>query len=239
MQSESFDKLKATDAYWRIAGIVFVVAAIGWFILEAIAASQFPAYSFARNYISDLGVPEIGTVQGRNLNSPLSSVANFMFITQGLAFLAAAALIVRSAKAGAVRWVFLLLALGYAIGYIMIGTYHGSEQAITDGTFALHVVGGSLAVIFGNLTLIVAGLYAHRLGGSLAYRIFSVGISALGMASLAVLVATSGDVTSNLTPTGPLDGIWERGGCYAIIIWEFVTGVVLLVAGRTPIGPGR
>ena len=237
MKSESFDQLKAAYKCWRIAGAVLVVAALGWFLLEAIAAAQFPAYSYAHNYISDLGVPDLGTVQGRSLNSPLSWLANFMFITQGILFLVAAALVVRSATAGVGRWVFLLLAVGYAIGYAMIGTFHGSEQAAADGTFALHVFGGSLAVVCGNLALIVAGLCAHRLGAPVAYRNFSVGISALGIASLATLVVTSGSAAGNLLPSGLSDGIWERGGCYAIIIWELVTGAVLLVAGKTPIRP--
>ncbi|WP_332851667.1 hypothetical protein [Duganella sp. S19_KUP01_CR8] len=83
--------------------------------------------------------------------------------------------------------------------------------------------------------MIVAGLYAHRLGASTAYRNFSVGISVLGIASLAILMATTtGSSTDILVPTGPWDGAWERGGCYALIIWELVTGVSLLVAGTVP-----
>ena len=232
MKSASFDQLRATYTYWRIAGAVLVAAALGWFLLEQIAAAKFPAYSFARNYISDLGVPELGTVQGRPLNSPLSLVANFMFVSQGILFLLAAVLIVRTATAGVARWLFLLLAVGYAIGYFMIGTYHGSEQAIADGTFALHVLGGSLAAACGNLAIIVAGLSAHRLGASPAYRNFSLSASALGIASLVILVTTSGSATGTMPPSGPWDGIWERGGCYALILWELVTGVVLLKAAQ-------
>lgn len=232
MKSASFDQVKATYTYWRLAGAVLVVAALGWSLLELTAAAQFPGYSFASNYISDLGVPEPGVVQGRSLNSPLALLANFMFCSQGVLFLLAAVLVVRTATAGVGRWLFLLLAFGYAVGYVMIGTFHGSEQAVANGTFGLHVLGGSLAVVCGNLAIIVAGLSAHRLGASPAYRNFSVGASALGIASLAILVATSGSAAGAMLPSGPLDGIWERGGCYALILWELVTGVVLLKAAQ-------
>ncbi|ELX09057.1 hypothetical protein DUF998 [Janthinobacterium sp. HH01] len=140
MTSESIDRLKATYGYWRIAGAVLVVAGLGWFLLEAITAAKFPAYSYASNYISDLGVSELGTVQGRSLNSPLSLVANIMFATQGLLFLVAAVLAVRHAGASVARRAFLLCAAGYAIGYAMIGAFPGSERAASDGTFALHVL---------------------------------------------------------------------------------------------------
>lgn len=212
----------------RIAGIILVVAALGWFVLEAIAASGFPAYSYLGNYISDLGVPDLGTFQGRTMNSQLSAVANVMFITQGTAFLAATILIVKSATAGPGRSLFLLFAVGYAIGYVMIGAYHGSEQANADGTFALHVAGGSLAALSGNAAMICAALSAHRFGASAAYRNFSLGVCAVSIASLAILVLTSDTATGNQVVSGPWDGFWERGGCYAIIIWELVTGVVLL-----------
>lgn len=232
MKSESIDQLKARYVYWRIAGAVLVGAGLGWFLLEAIVAAKFPAYSYASNYVSDLGVAEPGTVQGRSLNSPLALLANVMFITQGLLFLVAAVLVVRNARASAARRVFLWLAAGYAIGYAMIAAFPGSERAAADGTFALHVLGASLAILCGYLAMIVAGLYAHRLGGSAAYRNFSVGISVLGIVSLAMLMATTtGSSTDILVPTGPWDGAWERGGCYALIIWELVTGVSLLVAG--------
>ena len=233
MKSESFDKLTAESGLW-IAGAVLVVAGLGWFLLEAIAAAQFPAYSYAHNYISDLGVPELGMTEGRYMNSPLSWLANWMFITQGILFLVAAVLVVRTATAGVGRRVFLLLAVVYAIGFALIGTFHGSAQAVADGTYALHVLGGSLSAVCGILAIIVAGLSARRLGASVAYRAFSVGIGILGIVSMVMLsIIHDGNSTFNLIPVG----IWERGICYAVIIWEIVTGAVLLVAGKTPITP--
>jgi hypothetical membrane protein len=230
VQSSSFAKPTSSCASWRVAGAVFILAGLVWFVLEAIAAAKFPAYSYARNYISDLGVPEPGVFQGRTLNSPLAWVANLMFVTQGLLFLAAAVLLVRTAAAGRGRWLFLLFAVGYAIGYAMIGAYHGSEQAFADGSFALHVAGGSLAAICGNLAIVAAGLSIDKLRLAPGYRGFCLGISGFSMLSLAMLLIDSGSASFNLLP----DGIWERGGCYAIIGWEIVTGV-LLVASNAPV----
>ena len=220
----------------RYAGMILIAAALGWFVLEAIAASRFPGYSYVRNYISDLGVPELGAFQGRAIHSPLSALANAMFVTQGLAFLAAAILIVRRTPnalgPGPVtepgRWLFLLFAVGYALGYVMIGAFHGSEQATANGTFALHVVGGSLAALCGNAAILCAAFCAHRLGASAAYRSVSAGLSAVSIASLVILVLTSDTATGNHVASGPWDGFWERGGCYAIILWELVTGVALI-----------
>jgi hypothetical membrane protein len=231
MQMASNDRVEAGNGP-GLAGIILVVAALAWFVLEAIAASRFPAYSYVSNYISDLGVPDPGSFQGRALNSPWAALANFMFVTQGLAFLAAAVLIVRSVSAGLGRTLFLLFAVGYAVGYVLIGAFHGSAQATADGTFALHVAGGSLAALCGNAAIIAAALSAHRLGASAAYRNVSIGISAVSIASLVILVLTSDTATGNQVASGPWDGLWERGGCYAIILWELFTGVVLLAARR-------
>lgn len=232
MQSLSIHTARAASRL-RLAGAVLIIAALGWFVLETIAIAHFPHYSYLRNYISDLGVPDPGLFQGRAIDSPLSWLANLMFVTQGLALLAAAVLVARHAMAGAVRWLLPLLAAGYATGYVLIAAFHGSETALADGTFALHVLGGSLAVVFGYLAIIVAALSARRLGGSAGYRNISLALCALGIASLATLVATSATATGAVVASSPLDGLWERGGCYAIILWELVTGWALLARGRS------
>jgi len=230
MKRETFKQLETTSSDWRSAGTVFVVAGLVWFVLEAIAASQFPAYSYAVNYISDLGAPDVGVFEGRHLDSPLSLLANFMFVTQGMAFLAAAALVVRSAAAGTGRRVFMTAAVGYAIGYAMIGSFHGSAQAAANGTFPLHVVGGSLAVISGYTAVIAAGLLVHHVHQSAGFRTFSLGVGAIGIVSLAWLMVNKATGTMHVLP----DGLLERGGCYAIILWEIVTGALLLAASKSP-----
>jgi hypothetical membrane protein len=55
---------------------------------EAIAASAWkqPTYSYADNWISDLGSATAGVFRGRELNSPLHAVMNSGFLIQGLLF---------------------------------------------------------------------------------------------------------------------------------------------------------
>lgn len=159
----------------RVAGVLLIVAAILWFCLEALAASRFrPRYSYAHNYISDLGVPDPGTFEGRAMDSPLSAVANFMFLSQGILFLVAAILLTRAIAPSASRRAFLLLAIGYAIGFTLIATFHGSEQAAANGTGKFHVLGGAIAAISGNVALIVAGLYLRKFRGHNIFGVFTV-----------------------------------------------------------------
>ena len=46
------------------AAVLWITAGVGYLILEAIAAASFrPPYSYARNYISDLGMTCGGMIQ--------------------------------------------------------------------------------------------------------------------------------------------------------------------------------
>lgn len=54
---------RAAAACWIAAGVVYVVS-------EAVAAAAFPGYSYATNYISDLGIPQVETSGGRAIDSP-------------------------------------------------------------------------------------------------------------------------------------------------------------------------
>ena len=58
-------------------------------LLAAVAFS--PRYSYAHNYVSDLGVPVCGTIfDGRSVCSPLHALMNGDFVLQGVLFFAAA-----------------------------------------------------------------------------------------------------------------------------------------------------
>ena len=49
----------------RLAGALWLLAGVMYLACESIAAAAFPGYSYARNYISDLGVPYDGLINGR------------------------------------------------------------------------------------------------------------------------------------------------------------------------------
>lgn len=67
----------------------FVVAGLQYLVIETATASAWtsPAYSYATNFVSDLGVPARGTFEGRAIDSPLHAVMNTGFVIQGVLFL--------------------------------------------------------------------------------------------------------------------------------------------------------
>lgn len=67
--------------------VVWIIGPLWYLVCEAITATGFRGYSYASNYISDLGVPERGMLDGRILDSPLHNVMNAGFIGEGILFL--------------------------------------------------------------------------------------------------------------------------------------------------------
>jgi hypothetical membrane protein len=210
----------------RRAAFTWLSAGLLWFALEAIAAAAFrPPYSYARNYISDLGVPTPGAFGGRQIDSPLSAVMNANFLAQGSLFLLAGWFIFGAAAGapGRARHAFLGLAGVYAVGNLLVAGFHGAAQNVANGTAGFHVFGAALAIVGGNAAIIVAGTNARRLGASGGYCAASVLIGSLGL--VAVLILQLGDPLA-------IPGVWERGAVYSITIWDIFTGVALLIATR-------
>ena len=116
------------------AAAVWIAAGLGYVILEAIAAAGFRNhYSYAHNFISDLGITSRGMFQGRMIDSSLACLMNTAFCLQGALFLVGAVLIVRALEA---QWagLFLTLAAANAVGNIVVATFHSGPAAHADGT---------------------------------------------------------------------------------------------------------
>jgi hypothetical membrane protein len=108
---------------------LWVVAAVGYLILEAVAAAGFaPAYSYAHNYISDLGVSAL---------SPRSYLMHAAFYLQGILFFLGALLIVGVPHSPRAR-IFLGLMTANSIGNIVIV---GGNTAILAGSAVIATVG--------------------------------------------------------------------------------------------------
>jgi hypothetical membrane protein len=139
----------------RAAGILLVVSAPWYVVAEAVAATAWrePPYSYAHNYISDLGAPgPASTLMGRVIDSPLAWVMNAGFIGHGVLALAAAVLLCPQLPH---RWWLVGLASAHAVGIALVGTVHGSAQSIADGTFVFHSLGANLAIVGGNLLAVL------------------------------------------------------------------------------------
>ena len=94
-------RVQKNAARFRGAGALLVLAGIQYAVLEYVAAAAWhnPPYSYAVNFISDLGNPVPGdTFQGRVIDSPLHLVMDTAFIAQGVLFIAASVLLLGGVK---------------------------------------------------------------------------------------------------------------------------------------------
>lgn len=222
----------AAAALWISAGAAYLV-------LESVAAVRFrPRYSYAHDFISDLGVTTAGTSHGRTVDFPLAHLMNTAFYVQGTSFFFAAILVVcavRPSRAG----LFVGFAGMNAIGNILVGTVHSGPVAEVDGTAWLHGVGAVWAITGGNLAILAGSALVRKAGATQWYRAVSVGLAAVGLLSFAVLA-----IGFKTAAGGPLlAGLWERGSVYAIIAWQMLTGGYLICRSllgqmREPVNPG-
>ncbi len=212
-------KIEATAASTRGAA-VWVVAATAYLVLEAVAAASFePCYSYARDYISDLGLTGGGMVHGRMINSTRAYLMQIAFYLQGILFFTGALLIVGVPDSRRAR-AFLGLVAVNAVGNIVVGTVHSGK---------VHVVGAALAIVGGNTAILAGSAVIGIVGGHRWYRSISKVIAALGLLCLTMLMVNSATTKSNLLP----DGTWERGSVYSITIWQLLTAASLLTIRRS------
>lgn len=212
------------------AAALWIVAGIGYVILEAIAASGFRHhYSYAHNFISDLGVTRPGIFQGRTIDSPLAYLMNTAFYLQGTLFLVGAVLVVEAFqihRAG----LFLTLATTNAVGNILVATVHTGPLAQANGTTWLHDAGALLAIVGGNAAILAASPIIRNVNGPPWYRGVSAGLAVLGLLSFMMLVIESNIAARNIQ----LAGLWERCSVYTIIAWQMLTAACLLSRSRRP-----
>ncbi|MFK0155116.1 DUF998 domain-containing protein [Streptomyces sp. NPDC090493] len=205
-----------------VGAAVLIVNALQWVIAEGVTAAAWsdPPYSYARNYISDLGVPDCGTkFQAREICSPSHALMNTSFALQGILFAAGVLLVALPLVEGRMRRVVTSLAIAHGVGFVMVGLFHGSANG-AKYSLVLHVVGAGIGILCANTLAITAGA-SRSLGGRLGlprpYRVFSVTVGSLGLLSeLFVSVSTS------------TAGVFERGGVYSWLLWSAVTGGLVL-----------
>ncbi|KUI23049.1 hypothetical protein AU195_17380 [Mycobacterium sp. IS-1496] len=146
----------------RAAATAWILGATAYLTAEAVTASAYrPSYSYAHDYISDLGVP----------GQPLAALMNAGFAVQGVLFLLGAVL-----AGGSRHRTLTACAAANAVGNILVGT-------VPAGGGALHLVGATLAIVGGN----AAALAGASLFTGLAYRLTSCVLGGVGLLSLTVL----------------------------------------------------
>jgi hypothetical membrane protein len=198
-----------------------LLGSAGYLAAEAVAAAGWrsPSYSYAENWISDLGSATSGVFQGRELDSPLHAVMNTGFVVQGLLMGCAVVLLSRMVV-GRTKSSTAVMGVVIAVGYVLVGTFHGSLQAEQDGTLALHFAGAALAIFGGNTLALVLGLHRRTFAGTRTLGLLSIVVGALGLLAAVVLMSTfNADVPS---------GLIERCSVYSIVLWEILVAVALL-----------
>jgi hypothetical membrane protein len=210
------------------AAAVWIAAGLGYVILEAIAATGFRNhYSYAHNFISDLGITSRGMFQGRMIDSSLACLMNTAFCLQGALFLVGAVLIVRALEA---QWagLFLTLAAANAVGNIVVATFHSGPAAQADGTIWVHQTGALLAIVGGNAAILVGSSIVRHADRAPWYRRVSAGLGVLGLLSFVLLVMGSNVAAINILPPA----VWERCSVYSIIAWQMFTSAYVLTYRR-------
>ena len=183
---------------WFSAGLAYLA-------LEAIAAAAFrPRYSYARNLISDLGIPSD--------KSPLAWLMNTAFCVQGTMFLVGAILAVRALEARKAG-LFLTLAAANAVGNLLIATFHSGPSA----TAWVHAVGAVSAIVGGNAAILAGSRITSGW-----YRRVSVALGSFGLFSFVLFV-----IELKASSVLPL-AVCERCSVYSITAWQLFTAAWLV-----------
>lgn len=216
-----------TTVGWRPAAAATALAAGPLLFLAAEAAAALawdgPAYSYAADWISDLGVPVAGVFEGRTISSPLHAVLNAGLVAHGLLLLVGVALLATVLPAGtrARRRVALVAVAAFtAAGFAATGVFHTSTAAAQDGTLALHYTGAAAGVIGAGVLAVMTGLIWRR---DPATRRLGAASTALGVLALAASAALALTMTAEVH-----HGLIERTAAYAGIAWQLLTAAHLL-----------
>lgn len=200
-----------------LGAVVLLLNAVQWVAAEAVAAAAWtaPPYSYAANYISDLGVPDCGALfQGRELCSPLHPLMNTSFALEGILF-ATGVVLLSCLATGRARRVFVALAVAHGVAMVLVGLFHGSADG-PDYTLFIHGGAAAVGILCANTVAILSGAL-RSLGAPPAYRAFSIAVGVLGLLSEAFVGASASTA-----------GLFERGGVYSWLLWSAVTGTLLL-----------
>lgn len=199
--------------------ILFVMASTVYLITEAISAQAwtYPEYSYSFHYISDLGVSKRLMIDGREVYSPLAGVMNTGFILYGMlsasSYMAVLPLIKDKAK-----WSVLSFALIQGVGNVLVGLFPGE----TYDYASMHLIGAAMAIIGGNCTLLLMGIYLK-----LEKQGYIVKATALLLGNFGLIMF----VTFLLTNTDH-SAVFERLSVYTMTAWNLIFGFWLIKGYR-------
>jgi hypothetical protein len=98
----------------------------------------------------------------------------------------------------------------------------------------VHVTGAVLAILGGNVAILAGVPIMKSFGAQRLYRLGSIALAAVGLASFALVAIATATTSSPLLPAA----VWERSSVYTIIAWQLLSGVCLFT-GWAEAGAGR
>lgn len=221
---------KALDAsrVTTTAGIVWICAA-QFFIAQVIVQSRWTtSFSWATNYISDLGNTKCGLYPAGTdscVCSPWHTLMNLSFVLQGLIIILGAVLllIARPAFAGLLsnscNALFLLLLVVTAFGIAGVGLF---PEDVNNGA---HVISAGTQFLTGNTAMIVFSSASRGIKGWGAFALVSAALGITGLLATWLFATGYG--------LGLGVGGMERVAAYPLPIWLITIGV-LIVKNRHP-----
>lgn len=153
----------------RVGAVIWIASAVCYVVIEAVAAAAMGGdYHYARDYISDLGRPDL---------SPRAALMNAAFLVQAVAFPLGALLVARSRKLLS----FTALAIGNGVGNVLVAVVHSGVGA------PAHAIGAVLAVVGGNLAIVAYAVVTRSrtslvigIVGLVTFVAFAVGVPPVG-----------------------------------------------------------
>jgi hypothetical membrane protein len=208
------------------AAMALLVAAATFLVAETIAAAAWhnPAYSYADDFVSDLGVPGPPTTfKGHVIHSPLALVLNTGFVVNGALVILAGVLLLRPRGQGRLPLWQRRLVIGYGLGMIIAANFH----EVPAWMFPFHAFGATLIMASGNIATFLTGRLGTRLGlPTWLARMFMV-LGAVGLISFLIVQVDAVVVDSTALP--PNIGTLERLAAYPLLLAQLAAGVGLLV----------
>jgi len=191
---------------YKIIGLIYLLGSIYYVVAELISAiffndSLFNTYIF--HTISELGIP--------NINSPLSFLMNSAFILIGLTlicgnFIEFKDYVVKNKN------LFYIFTMITSLGVIIVGMIHGGNP-LTSG---YHTLGAIMAILGGNLLMLIISKSMKDFDN------FQKVTCILGLIGLISFWIMFFNMSNMFMP------VFERLSVYTMIIWNFLTGVIIL-----------
>lgn len=185
--------------------IVYLFGSIYYIFAEIICALFFKdslLNTYLLHTISELGIPSI--------NSPFFQLMNSAFILIGLTLLIGnfskfKEYIIKN------KVLYYLLTIVTSMGVIIVGLIHGGNP-LTSG---YHTLGAVMAILGGNILLIII---SRSMNKNYQYQITTLLLGIIGLIAFWIMFF---NMTNIYMP------VLERLSVYTLILWNFITGILL------------